>query len=165
MTTSTQLDRLRAVAAPAVRSAGLVLEDVTLTPVGRRRLLRVVVDLDADVAGAVGVEAVTAATHALSQALDASEVMGETPYVLEVTSPGADRPLTTHRHWSRARGRLVRAELGDGRSLVGRLGTVDADGVVLGGERFGWAVLASGRVELEFNRPDDEPGDADGGAS
>ncbi|MEJ2579502.1 MAG: hypothetical protein P8Z68_10505, partial [Kineosporiaceae bacterium] len=109
----TQVERVRAVAVPVVREVGLVLEEVTLTPVGRRRLLRVVVDLAADSAGGVGVDAVADASRALSAALDASGVMGEAPYVLEVTSPGADRPLTERRHWARARGRLVRVALAD----------------------------------------------------
>jgi ribosome maturation factor RimP len=147
----TQVERVRAVAVPVVREVGLVLEEVTLTPVGRRRLLRVVVDLAADSAGGVGVDAVADASRALSAALDASGVMGEAPYVLEVTSPGADRPLTERRHWARARGRLVRVALADGGTATGRLTEVDDDGVLLGGVRYGWDGLGTARVELEFS--------------
>ena len=38
--------------------------------------------------------------------------MGRTPYVLEVTSPGVDRPLTEPRHWRRNIGRLVTVAVG-----------------------------------------------------
>lgn len=156
MATSPQTDRLRAVAAPAVESVGLVLEDLTITPVGRRRLLRVTVDLDEGTTGGVPVDAVAEAAQAVSKALDASDVLGDGPYVLEVSSPGVDRPLTQYRHWARARGRLVRAVLTGGEAVTGRLSAVDRDGVLLGGRSIGWQALASGRVEVEFNRPEGE---------
>ena len=60
----------------------------------------------------------------LLDGLDDSE-----PYVLEVTSPGVDRPLTAERHFRRARGRKVEVTLSDGARLTGRLGAL-ADGVV-----------------------------------
>jgi ribosome maturation factor RimP len=43
-------------------------------------------------------------------------------YVLEVTSPGVDRPLTTEKQFRRARGRRAELTLVDGARLVGRLG-------------------------------------------
>lgn len=157
---TTTPDQVRAVAAAAVTSAGLVLEDVTVTPAGRRRVLRVVVDLPDDVLGGVPVESVESAARALSEALDGSDVMGGTPYVLEVTSPGVDRPLTERRHWLRARGRLVTVTLADGGTVAGRLTGAGDDGVTVDGRLLGWDDLRKGRVEVEFNRPD-EPAGAD----
>lgn len=161
MTTTPLPERLRAVAEPAVTSAGLVLEDLTLTPIGRRRLLRVIVDLAPEAVGGVPVDTVAEAARLVSQALDSSNVMGDAPYLLEVSSPGVDRPLTQRRHWSRARGRLVHAGLADGTQVTGRLSTVDADGVLLGDRAIAWDALASGRVEIEFNRPDHGDGEPD----
>jgi ribosome maturation factor RimP len=172
MAASSPVDGVRALAAPAAASAGLVVESVTITPAGRRRVLRVVVDLPADVVGGVPLEAVTQASQALTEALEASDVMGEAPYVLEVSSPGVDRPLTEPRHWRRARGRLVTAALTDGRSATGRVVAVEEEGVVLDGAEavVPWAALRAGRLELEFSRPEgaddgrddlDEEGDAD----
>jgi ribosome maturation factor RimP len=152
---TTSPDDVRAVATRAVASAGLVLEDVTVTPAGRRRVLRVVVDLPEDALGGVPVEAVTHASHAVSAALDASDVMGGTPYVLEVSSPGVDRPLTERRHWRRARGRLVAAALVDGGEVRGRLTAADGSGIVVGGRTVGWDAVRRGRVEVEFDRPDE----------
>jgi len=162
MAAASPVDGVRALAAVAAQGAGLVLEGVTITPAGRRRVLRVTVDLPDDVPGGVPMESVAAASHALSVALDESPVMGGAPYVLEVSSPGADRPLTEPRHWRRARGRLVRVVGADGRELTGRLEDVGADGVVIAGTALTWAGLGAGRVELEFNRPGaaDDP-DAD----
>lgn len=155
MAASSPADGVRALAAPAAASAGLVVEHVSITPAGRRRVLRVVVDLPDDAVGGVPMEAVAQASQALSEALDGSDVMGGAPYVLEVSSPGADRPLTERRHWMRARGRLVAATLADERSVRGRLTSVDDDGVVLDGVRHAWETLRTGRVELEFARLDD----------
>lgn len=162
---------VRALAGAAVESAGLVLEDVVVTPAGRRRQLRVVVDLPQDRLGGVPMDAVAKASQALSEALDASDVMGGQPYVLEVSSPGADRPLTERRHWSRSRRRLVKVQLADGTETTGRLVEVDDDGILLDDRRLPWADVVRGRVELEFgpvdgiddeqagDDPDDDPDD------
>jgi ribosome maturation factor RimP len=85
-------------------------------------------------------------------------VMGAGPYVLEVSSPGIDRPLTEPRHWRRAAGRLVRAPLTNGDTVVGRVIGADDETVVLDVEgaerRFRYAELGRGRVQLEFRRDD-----------
>jgi ribosome maturation factor RimP len=95
----------------------------------------------------------------VSDSLDGSNVMGETPYVLEVTSPGVDRPLTEPRHWRRAAGRLVQAPTAEGGSLTGRVLGADDDGVTfdLGGHQRAvlYAELGAGRIQVEFNREED----------
>jgi ribosome maturation factor RimP len=158
---SSQADGVRALATPLAAAAGLVVEDVTVTPAGRRRVLRVTVDLPEDRTGGVPMESVTAASQAISAALDTSDVMGGTPYVLEVSSPGVDRPLTERRHWSRARGRLVHVRLADGAETTGRLTAVDDDGIDVGGRRLPWAEVGRGRVEIEFARLDELADDGD----
>ena len=100
-------DAISRAVAPLVTAAGLDLEDVVVRPAGRRSLVRVVVDSD----GGVSLDAVASISGAISEALDEAGVMGQTPYTLEVSSPGVDRPLTEPRHWRRARGRLVQVEL------------------------------------------------------
>jgi len=94
------------VLAPVVSATGHDLEDVNVTSAGRRSLVRVVVDAD----GGVDLDAVAEVSRVVSEALDADAPGGPAfagPYVLEVTSPGVDRPLTEPRHWRRAVGRLV----------------------------------------------------------
>jgi ribosome maturation factor RimP len=152
--TSSPADGIRALAGPLAQRAGLVLEDVTITPAGRRRVVRVVVDLPAEAAGGVPMDAVAQVSHDLSAGLDSSDVMGSAPYVLEVSSPGIDRPLTQRRHWLRARGRLVRVQLLAGPERTGRLTAVDDAGIGFeDGTRVGWDDLVKGRVEVEFGRP------------
>ncbi len=144
-------DRVHAVVEPAVASAGLVLESVTVTPAGRRRVLRITVDLPGHVLGGVPLDAVSMASQAVSQALDESDAMGAAPYVLEVSSPGLDRPLTQRRHWERARTRLVQATLTDHSSVEGRLAAVDDDGVQLDDRRLAWTEIARGRMQVDFS--------------
>ena len=131
---------------------GLDLEGLELSPAGRRRVLRVAVDKD----GGVTLDDVAEATKEVSRLLDDSDVMGQQPYVLEVSSPGTDRPLTHARHWRRNRGRLVAVTTTDGSTRTGRILESREDAVVLDvdGERLDvpLAEVAKARVEVELNR-------------
>jgi ribosome maturation factor RimP len=118
----------------------------------------VVVDLPGDATGGVPMDAVASVSQLLSQRLDDTDAMGGSTYVLEVTSPGVDRPLTERRHWARARGRLVTAFLQGGGSRTGRLEGVADAGVVIAGEELAWQDLIRGKVEVEFSRPPGSPG-------
>jgi ribosome maturation factor RimP len=142
---------------PAIAAVGLDLESVRMTVAGRRRLLRVIVDGD----HGVSLDDAADVSREISAVLDAGNILGETPYTLEVSSPGVDRPLTEPRHWRRARGRLVRVKVTGEGPVEGRLLAADADGVTLdlaGGERrFPFTDLGAGSVQVEFGRiPDAE---------
>lgn len=174
--------RLRAVVEPVVIAAGYDLEDVSISRVGRRHIVRVIVDGDRG----VSLDAVADVSRAVSGALDEAEaatgdlVVGE--YQLEVSSPGVDRPLTLPRHWRRNVGRLVKVTVrGPGvvpagaeptgvsgeRQVLARV--LDADdervGLDVDGRQEEWRYgdLGPGRVQVEFSRlgdtPDDDLGD------
>ncbi len=147
-------EQVAAVITPIVTAAGYDLEDVAVTPAGRRSRIRVVVDADKGVT----LDQVADLSRAVSAALDddADAAMGAAPYVLEVSSPGVDRPLSQPRHWRRATGRLVIVTPVDGEPLRGRVVGNDEHGVVLDVEgqqhELRFDAIASGRVEVEFNR-------------
>ena len=147
-------DSLETLVESTVTSLGLDLEALDLTPAGNKRVLRIAVDRD----GGVGIDHITDATRALSEVLDSSEVMGEQPYTLEVTSRGVDRPLTEPRHWRRNEGRLVRLRLeGDESSVDGRIGASDDTGVEILGRtttRYDYTDITSALVQVELNRKD-----------
>jgi len=150
---TTPSDRLRVLLEPLVGAAGMDLEDVSVTPAGKRRILRVVVDAD----GGVSLDDVADLSRTLSDALDTADAMrGGGAYVLEVTSPGVDRPLTLPRHWRRACTRLVKASLGTGAEVVGRVTEAGEDTVVLdvGGQArtLSYAEITRATVQVEFNR-------------
>ena len=134
---------------------GYDLEAVELTPAGRRRVLRIAVDKD----GGITLDDVAAATKEVSRIIDASDVMGEMPYLLEVTSPGVDRPLTLERHWRRNAGRLVKIVLSEGETFTGRIGTVDPEGVQVDVDGTVRTVrydeVESARIQVEFNRKEE----------
>ncbi len=118
--------------AGARRHRACVLEDVAVTPAGRRRVVKVLLDRDlADVdtvtepTAPLSLDEVADATRLVSEALDASDVMGEQPYTLEVSSPGVGRPLTEPRHFRRNVGRLVTVDH-DGGEVTGRVTAADA---------------------------------------
>jgi ribosome maturation factor RimP len=152
---------------PLVTAEGFDLEDVTVTAAGRRSLIRVIVDGD----DGVDLDAVANISRAASEALDTVDGTGGSsafadPYVLEVSSPGVDRPLTEPPHWRRATGRLVQTQQ-SGKAVTGRILAVTETGVLLdivGGGRkpvpteVVWAELGPGKVQIEFNRKGAEPG-------
>lgn len=156
--------RLKALLAPVVAAAGLELETLDVTPAGKRRIVRVVVDADAGVT----LDAVAEVSRAISDALDTTDVPGAGPFVLEVSSPGVDRPLTEPKHWRRAAGRLVTVNLVDGSTRSGRVVAADAVIVMeLAGQlvELAWADVRRGRVEVEFSRLATQPegGEVPGG--
>ena len=161
--------RVAGLVAPVVEAAGYDLEELVVTPAGRRSIVRVVVDRDAGVT----LDDVAEVSRAVSTALDEHDgEFGSAPYVLEVTSPGVDRPLTEPRHWRRNTGRLVTVAVGREGSpeqVTAWVLEVDGDGVTLAVEAKGkpgakkrpptrrqvpWQELGTGRVQVEFGRPE-----------
>ena len=145
-------DRIEEALVGPLSEQGLDVEAVEVTPAGKRRVLRVAVDKD----GGVTLDDVADATRAVSAVLDESDVMGEMPYTLEVTSRGVDRPLTLPRHWRRNADRLVKVTLVEGETLTGRITTCDDTTVTLdvdGAPRvLSYAEVARALVQIEFNR-------------
>jgi ribosome maturation factor RimP len=147
--------RLRDLIEPVVVAEGLDLEDVAVSRMGRRYLVRVTVDAD----GGIGHDELSDISRAVSRGLDeAEERDGDlTPdsYTLELSSPGIDRPLTLPRHWHRNVGRLVAVRAG-GRQVTGRVVATDEHGVSLdvNGQVVDatFADLGPGRVQVEFTR-------------
>ncbi|WP_336275876.1 ribosome maturation factor RimP [Nocardioides sp. B-3] len=115
-------------------------------------MLRVAVDRD----GGVTLDDVADATREIDRVLEESDVMGELPFTLEVTSRGVDRPLTLPRHWRRNEDRLVKITLVEGGEVTGRIvasteesATLDVDGDT---REVLYADVAKALVQIEFNR-------------
>ncbi len=136
---------------PVVADAGYDLEELRVIPAGKRRVVRLLVDAD----NGVELDAVAEVSRAVSEVLDEQDLMGDAAYVLEVSSPGVDRPLSLPRHWRRNVGRLVRVRFaGDREPVTGRLQEADERGAVLRADEESLEVsyddVASAVVQVEF---------------
>jgi len=146
--------RLTQLLTPAVEATGHDLEDVTVSPAGRRKVVRVVVDKD----GGVTLDDIAEVARVVSDLLDQPEAerLLAGAYTLEVTSPGVDRPLTLPRHWRRSAGRLVKAVLADGSTVTGRVVEADDTEVTLDLDGAKRALLQAevtrATVQVEFSR-------------
>jgi len=97
------------------------------------------------------------ASKALSTALDRADIAGNSPYTLEVTSRGVNRPLTQPQHWRRNVGRLVAVRTAAGERFTGRVVSATNDAVVLDVGDLPCSVLfddvETALVQVELNRP------------
>ncbi len=175
-----QASLVRSIVEAPLSGVGLVVEDVTVSAAGRRSVVRIAVDRSlASVAATdttslvppLSLDEVADATRAVDAALDADPRVGNAPYVLEVSSPGVDRPLTLPRHLRRNVGRLVRLRLKDGAERAGRIVSVSDLVISLAADPASGSgdvpleQVRDGRVIIEFGRIDevdlDGPDDVD----
>ncbi len=112
------------VVTPVVECVGLEVDRIEIMNAGKRAVVRIFLDGDGPHGRGPSLDEIATATRAVSNALDEGDVMGERPYVLEVSSRGATRPLTEVRHFRRNVGRLLEVSRPEGR-LIGRILGVD----------------------------------------
>ncbi|HEX7322238.1 MAG TPA: ribosome maturation factor RimP [Mycobacterium sp.] len=141
--------------------AGYEIEDVVVDVGARLPRITVVVDgdtpLDLDTAAALS----RCASDLLDGADDIDGLRVSGSYVLEVSSPGVERPLTSPKHFRRARGRKVELRLTDGSGLIGRIGEVGEATLTLvtraGSDwelrQLPMAEITDGVVQIEFSPP------------
>jgi ribosome maturation factor RimP len=139
--------------------AGYEIEDVVIDAGARPPRITVIADGDKG----LDLDSIAALSRSASDLLDGADAPSGAAYVLEVTSPGVERPLTAEKHFRRARGRKVELTLSDGAQLTGRLGET-RDGavrlVVREGGRGEYSVrelqidgIANAIVQVEFSPP------------
>jgi ribosome maturation factor RimP len=141
---------------PALHKAGYFLEDVNLVSPGQHRIVTVIVDGES----ALNLDQVTVASKLVSELLDEATFMGETPFTLEVTSPGIDRPLTLPRHFAKNVDRLLKVTKTDGVVVTGRiLANTENDVTLSVTEKkdvkevtISLGDIKRAQVEIEFNR-------------
>lgn len=138
---------------PIVEGENLYVDSVKLTPAGKRT--RVVIALDADSDEALGLDTVASVSRSISEKLDEEDPISGA-YVLEVSSPGVERPLTLPRHWRRAKGRLVSVRLNDESEIKGRVIENNDTAVTLDANPDTLEIplndISRATVEIEFNR-------------
>ena len=142
---NTETERIAALLRPSLTHLGVDLVDVHWSGRGRGAVLRVIIDR----AGGVTLDDCERVSNAASAVLDAHDPI-ESAYRLEVSSPGAERPLRTVDDWRGALGRRVNVRLrsGDGERIVeGTLVALSLDAEV-SDDAADAAVRGSADVEL-----------------
>ena len=153
-------DQISELVTPAVSDLGFYLEDVHVATPGNHRIVTCIVDGDVS----LNLDQVTSVSRVISELLDEAAFMGETPFTLEVTSPGVDRPLTQPRHFKKNADRLLKIIKLDGSEVTGRiLSNSDHDvtlTVIVKKETVEQTIplvdIKRAVVEIEFNRKDDK---------
>jgi ribosome maturation factor RimP len=151
-------DQISELITPALQQAGYFLEDVNIVSPGQHRIVTVIVDGESG----LNLDQVTVASKLVSELLDEAPFMGETPFTLEVTSPGIDRPLTLPRHFAKNVDRLLKVTKNDGVVVTGRIRSNTEIAVTLEvAEKkevkevtVALADIKRATVEIEFNRKD-----------
>ncbi len=144
---------LRELLDPLVQKAGFILEEVKVTPLGRRRQISVIVDGEER---NPNLDEVASISRAISAQLDDYSGLGDSPFTLEVTSPGIDRPLTELRHWRKNLGRLVKILTKEDKEISGRIAEVHNGKVRIDDVIFDFESIKRAQVQIEFNRPKEE---------
>lgn len=139
-------EEISAVITPALTSLGFYLEDLYITSAGRRSLLTVIVDTDRH----LSLDEVTVATKAISEIIENIPALGSTPFTLEVTSPGIDRPLTKPRHWRKNIDRLVKVITIDGNQILGRIKSASEDSATVDEQNIKYLDVKRATLEVEF---------------
>src|SRR5712692_797270 len=151
---------------PVLSSLGLTLVDVEVRRRGPKTLIRVVIERPQEQGdGGISVGDCERAHVLIGHALDAEDPVPHT-YVLEVSSPGLDRPIRQASEYERFRGRLARFKMAKpvlGQMVaIGRIQRLDGVQVwvevVPGGKRAGGAIsvalpladILEARLEVEF---------------
>lgn len=141
-------EEISAVITPALTSLGFYLEDLNITSAGKRSLLTVIVDADRH----LSLDEVTVATKAISELVENIPALGSTPFTLEVTSPGIDRPLTKPRHWRKNINRLVKIVLLDGSQITGRIKQAGESAATIDESVINYLDIKRANLEIEFKQ-------------
>jgi len=152
-------DQISELITPVLQQAGYFLEDVNVVSPGNHRIVTVIVDGES----ALNLDQVTVASKLVSELMDEAAFMGDTPFTLEVTSPGIDRPLTLPRHFAKNVTRLLKITKNDGEVVNGRITSnteFDVTLTILEKKTTSevtvlLADIKRAVVEIEFNRKDE----------
>jgi ribosome maturation factor RimP len=133
---------------------GLDLIEYDLFQAGQRKILRIFIDKD----GGINVEDCRKMSKQLSVALDLEDIL-PFAFLLEVSSPGVDRPLQKKRDFERQRGRTIKINYRENGSeivqkLLAKLIDADDEGALVeidGVEnKLMYEQILSAKVEIQF---------------
>lgn len=149
------LENVRSLAEVVAKRMGYEVFDIKSHKRGRKMIITITIDNMKDY---VSIKDCESFSKELSPLLDAEVSLGN--YILEVSSPGLDRPLKNLKDFKRFTGRLVKVKIkekdGKNRVVIGKIndcdeenGTfaLDVNGKV---ETYKFSEVASANLEVEF---------------
>jgi ribosome maturation factor RimP len=139
-------DEIAAAITPTIESTGAYLEEVQFVRAGKKSLLTVIIDSESG----LNLDQVTEVSRSISEIVESLPAMGSTPFTLEVTSPGIDRPLTLPRHWRKNQNRLVRVVKNDGTVVEGRIANSSETSAIIGESEVNFADIKKALIQIEF---------------
>ena len=139
-------EEISAAIRPAIEATGNYLEELTITSAGKVKILTVIVDSESH----LNLDQVTAVTKSISEIVEALPALGDTPFTLEVTSPGLYRPLTKPRHWRKNLNRLVKITMTSGALIEGLIVEVTESTAMVGSEIVSFEDIKRATLEIEF---------------
>ena len=167
-TESTRLEKIRAIAGRVAQSRGLEVFDIQYRREERGWIVRIFLDKPGTPvvtgrAGSAVVEGVTIddcreVSHEVGTLLDVEDAIGHR-YILEVSSPGLDRPLRHADDYRRFAGCLAKMvlseEVNGQKHLTGRLQGLEDDEVLVADtknrvQRVPLRLIVRARLEVEF---------------
>ncbi len=147
-------EKIRGVAAPLADEQGVSIEGVELAGNLRRLTVRVFIDKE----GGVTLEDCERFSRSLSVVLDVEDFI-RSSYVLEVSSPGLDRPLKSVRDFEKSIGKLARVVTRESiekqNFFVGRISGVREETIMLmvdgkGEIAIPYDFISRARLEIEI---------------
>lgn len=137
---------------PILADFGLELDALEVTPVGKRRLLRITVDGDGPEGRGPLLDDIAEASQAVSVALDETAAAGEHPYTLELSSRGVSKPLTELKHFRRNVGRLVKLWIAESEFVARIIGVTEDAVMVEPATEYRLDQISKAIIQVELNR-------------
>lgn len=130
------IDKIKTIIEPVIQEEKAELVEIIFRKEAGRQILKLLVDNDKGIQLADCVRL----NKKIGQVLDQADIIQKS-YIIEVDSPGIDRPFKTKRDYERAIGRLVRVTLNekilDKKEYIARLEEVSDAGVKIDVEKKG----------------------------
>ena len=148
------IDKIKEIINPILQEEQAELVEIIFKREAGRLVLRLLVDKD----NGIQLSDCIKLNGRISQALDEQDIIQES-YIIEVDSPGIDRPFKTKRDYERAVGRLVRVTLNerilDKKEYIARLKEISDTGVKIDVKNKGiiglpFEKIVRAREEVEF---------------
>ncbi|HPW45810.1 MAG TPA: ribosome maturation factor RimP [bacterium] len=144
------LTKIEDLVSPVLANLGYELVDREFAVEGGRRILRIYIDRP----GGVTIDDCSAASHAVEDLIEVEELIPE-KYVLEISSPGINRPLRKREDFERYAGSIVRMKtrnpVGGRSNFKGELVGLSGDDVVvtIDGKNYNVPIAELGKARID----------------